>query len=1747
MSCIERHLWLPLLLALCLLRPAAAGVNEWTSSGPARTINTLVPGLAPDRLYAGSTDGLYRSDNDAASWERLDDSLTGHNVLSLAVATDTTAGERLYAGSQFGLYRSLDGGGSWDNLAAPGAGIMALATGPVPGAQERLFVGTFGRGVWVSDDGGASFARPTELVDAQVYALTTSSLDAGTVYAGTADGLFVSRDAGTTWSRAGTALAGVSVRAVDVSSVDPNFLAVGTYGTGVQRSFDGGATWTVASTGLQPPQVRSLAVDDANPDVLYAATSTGGFFRTKDGGINWLPINYGLSTLTSRVVRLDPQDRDRLLAGGAGEGVWEIRFAPEPQIVTDPVDYDFGPIPVGSRATKSLRIDNTGTADLAVSDVRLGASTGYAVDFAGAFVVPAGGSHLLTLTFEPRVRDFILRDEVRITSNDPDESEISVPLSGRGTRSVLSAVPMRVDFGAVSVPPGFRDTTITLTNTGSATLELLGARFDNPRFTVQSFAPVSLAPGRSTTVRVAFQAVLPRPESGNLLLISDSDPDTLKVPVTGTGTAPDMTLSAALLDFGRLTLGASTSLPLTLTNTGTADLTVSRLVAASDQFFVDRTLGVPRDTSFVVPASDTIVVVSGRDTTVSLPTGASTTVSVGRDTTRLISSGDTSLVLTGSDSTVVIIGTQRTIFAASEDSTILAPDSSFTFQVTFRPTRSGTIRDTLDVRSDAPIGFGQQYVVLRGEGNALSLEPSTAIDVGTHPVDLAVGDLDGLPGQDLAVVDSVGGYVHVLLNDGAGEFPDAGRRSYPSTGSLFGPWVEPVAVAAAPLFATPASGAAADLVIGDRVARSLSLVANDGNGRFDGRREDIFIGHQLADVVAVDLDADGDTDLAVANGPDTDTITLLYNDGTGAMSARSVLPVQSGPVALVAGHFDTDGHIDLAVANRFSNSVTVLLNDRNGSFITGGHHAVGVSPLDVSLLDVDADGDLDIAAASAGTRSVSLLNNDGAGGFSAVTAPQSTSLRPATVAAGGMTADIFSDIVAGGRGDFLVFFENVDGALFERQDIDTGMPVRDVHLVDLDANRVNDLVVLSADSGRVQVYHNRLVDGSVPPRAPASVTATDMTRDLGGRIVIAWQDGDYGTQLPEEQIVATTAYTVVRAADVDFSDADTLGSVPGGRLSFTDDTATPYETFYYRVLARRGDLVSAPSTAVSAASLPAPLVDLRLLNAPRVSRGDTLRAQVYLTPAGHDVAGASFFLTYEPSALRLLPMPADTTQPFRVSSDVLGSFTPAINAYHNGRSASGKINLSLISSSPGGGALSSGVDPVLIAEVWFTASQQVSTFLSIDDEAAANRRTAIVEDVSGDFIEPVLGDTTRLTVRDIFVSGTLAPQRRAQAAIAADEATLLFIGAGGDTLVSSINDMDRLQPGIQVGLDDAGRFFLDQIPAGTYRVFAKVATHLQGAVVGDTVTVDSVRRQLAFQWTGPDSASVDSLPAGDANDDNRVNLADFGVLVRYFGSTSAGSDWPLAQQANFDGDSQVGFDDFMLLADNFGRVGMEVLPSARRAGRALPGYLTVETGADGAVLRGHGLPDLRGITLVLPRSVGAQSGEVEVQAAGGFAAVEHRALRWPVAGGSRVALAVTDGPAAGEGELLHLPGLSETAARQALATVELLDEEYRVRRPRLGASLPLTSSLQPSYPNPFNPSTTIPFEIAATTPARLEVFDILGQRVRQLVDDTALAPGQYRVVWDARDDGGHAVASGPYFVRLTTGEMRVTRRLLLLR
>ena len=96
-----------------------------------------------------------------------------------------------------------------------------------------------------------------------------------------------------------------------------------------------------------------------------------------------------------------------------------------------------------------------------------------------------------------------------------------------------------------------------------------------------------------------------------------------------------------------------------------------------------------------------------------------------------------------------------------------------------------------------------------------------------------------------------------------------------------------------------------------------------------------------------------------------------------------------------------------------------------------------------------------------------------------------------------------------------------------------------------------------------------------------------------------------------------------------------------------------------------------------------------------------------------------------------------------------------------------------------------------------------------------------------------------------------------------------------------------------------------------------------------------------------------------------------------------------------------------------------------------------------------------------------------------------------------------------------------------------------------GRALPARFALGPNYPNPFNPSTIIPYQLAASSAVRLEVFNLLGQHLATLVDGEQPA-GFHTATWHATDADGRAVGAGVYIYRMTVGVESQTGRMVLI-
>ena len=106
--------------------------------------------------------------------------------------------------------------------------------------------------------------------------------------------------------------------------------------------------------------------------------------------------------------------------------------------------------------------------------------------------------------------------------------------------------------------------------------------------------------------------------------------------------------------------------------------------------------------------------------------------------------------------------------------------------------------------------------------------------------------------------------------------------------------------------------------------------------------------------------------------------------------------------------------------------------------------------------------------------------------------------------------------------------------------------------------------------------------------------------------------------------------------------------------------------------------------------------------------------------------------------------------------------------------------------------------------------------------------------------------------------------------------------------------------------------------------------------------------------------------------------------------------------------------------------------------------------------------------------------------------------------------------------------------------------EQTVLKLSSGLALPKTYALYSPFPNPFNPQTTIRYDVAEASIVRLTIYGLTGQRIRVLVDKERSA-GRYSAVWDGRDEVGGDVASGIYLCRMVTGSCSVARKLVLMK
>ena len=94
--------------------------------------------------------------------------------------------------------------------------------------------------------------------------------------------------------------------------------------------------------------------------------------------------------------------------------------------------------------------------------------------------------------------------------------------------------------------------------------------------------------------------------------------------------------------------------------------------------------------------------------------------------------------------------------------------------------------------------------------------------------------------------------------------------------------------------------------------------------------------------------------------------------------------------------------------------------------------------------------------------------------------------------------------------------------------------------------------------------------------------------------------------------------------------------------------------------------------------------------------------------------------------------------------------------------------------------------------------------------------------------------------------------------------------------------------------------------------------------------------------------------------------------------------------------------------------------------------------------------------------------------------------------------------------------------------------------------LPKEFALHDNYPNPFNPTTTIRFDLPKATDVSILIFNVLGQKIKT-IDMSQINPGYHSVVWNATNDYGSQVSAGMYFYQLRTNDFVKTKKMILLK
>jgi len=286
----------------------------------------------PNLLVAGTLEGVFRSTDAGAHWERISpkDSAEIHEVESLAV--DPVDPNVIYVGTWHLPWKTTDGGKNWTGIKQgiiEDSDVFSIVVDP---KQPNVVYLSACSGIYKSEDGGGKFSGGVGVNKAQGIPSTArrtrvlmqdpNHLD--TVFAGTTEGLYRSFDAGKYWMQ--TTGADVIVNDVYVDPENSKHVLLATDRRGVLASDDGGDSFVSSNSGFSARQITAFSGDSQHAATVYVGVvndkEAGGVFVSRTGGLSWKQLSDGLE---GRDVFSLGQAPDGTMLAGTEHGIYRLK------------------------------------------------------------------------------------------------------------------------------------------------------------------------------------------------------------------------------------------------------------------------------------------------------------------------------------------------------------------------------------------------------------------------------------------------------------------------------------------------------------------------------------------------------------------------------------------------------------------------------------------------------------------------------------------------------------------------------------------------------------------------------------------------------------------------------------------------------------------------------------------------------------------------------------------------------------------------------------------------------------------------------------------------------------------------------------------------------------------------------------------------------------------------------------------------------------------------------------------------------------------------------------------------------------------------------------------------------------------------------------------------------------------------------------------------------------------------------